>query len=266
MRKEVESQKLKTLSRVTHPVGVRAGRPQWLLAALPDPGFLLLRSFLFPVSVITQSTSSFSWTWYWGPRCVISVYLSSPVSYGVSFQQVGFSLYPVGAPLVTQAVENLPAMREAQVRALVQEEPLEKGVATHSSILAWRIPWSEEPGGLQFMGLQRGGHDWATNAFTFTSYTGFPQAVPLLEKLPLAEKPLPPMLFVMMFVTLCSLGFPCPVQGHHLAPRFVGLKERGAPSPSVLSENLHFSVDTSFRKSLPSLPEGTFTSFGPSML
>ena len=56
-------------------------------------------------------------------------------------------------------VENLPAMQECQVQSLGQEDPLEKGMATYSSILAWRIPWTEEPGGLQFMGLQRVGHD-----------------------------------------------------------------------------------------------------------
>ena len=54
-------------------------------------------------------------------------------------------------------------MRETWVRPLSQEDPLEKGMATHSSILAWRIPWTEEPGGLQSMGSQRVGHDWAIN-------------------------------------------------------------------------------------------------------
>ena len=52
-------------------------------------------------------------------------------------------------------VKNLPAMQETQVRSLGQEDPLEKGLATHSSILAWRIPWTEEFGGLQSMRLQR---------------------------------------------------------------------------------------------------------------
>ena len=51
-------------------------------------------------------------------------------------------------------VKNLPAIQEAQVQSLVQEDPLEKETATHSSILAWEIPWAEEPGGLQSMGLQ----------------------------------------------------------------------------------------------------------------
>ena len=61
--------------------------------------------------------------------------------------------------LVAQMVKNLPAMRETQVRSLGQEEPLEKGMATYSSVLALRIPWTEEPGGLQSMGWQRAGHD-----------------------------------------------------------------------------------------------------------
>ena len=61
--------------------------------------------------------------------------------------------------MVAQTVKNLPAMRETQVPSLGQEDPLEKGMATHSSILAWIIPWTEEPGGLQSMGLQRVGYN-----------------------------------------------------------------------------------------------------------
>ena len=56
-------------------------------------------------------------------------------------------------------VKNLPAMQEARVLSLGREDPLEKRLATHSSTLAWRIPWREEPGRLQPMGLQRVGHD-----------------------------------------------------------------------------------------------------------
>ena len=55
--------------------------------------------------------------------------------------------------------KNLPAVQEIWVRSLGQEDPLEKGVATQSSILVWRILWTEEPGWLQSMGLQRVGHD-----------------------------------------------------------------------------------------------------------
>ena len=64
----------------------------------------------------------------------------------------------IGVALVAQIVKNLPAMRETWLQSLGQEDPLEKGMAIHSSILAWRIPWTEEPGRLQSMGLQRVGH------------------------------------------------------------------------------------------------------------
>ena len=61
--------------------------------------------------------------------------------------------------LVAQTVKNLPAMQETHVRSLGQEDPLEKGMAVHTNILAWRIPWTEEPGGPQFIGLRRVRHD-----------------------------------------------------------------------------------------------------------
>ena len=64
---------------------------------------------------------------------------------------------------VAQVVKNLPAIQETEAQSLGQEEPLEEELATHFSILACRIPWTEKPGGLQFLGLQRVGHDWATN-------------------------------------------------------------------------------------------------------
>ena len=60
---------------------------------------------------------------------------------------------------MAQMLKNLPATQETQVQSLGQEGPLEKQMTTHCSILAWRIPWTEEPGGLQSMGLQRVGHD-----------------------------------------------------------------------------------------------------------
>ena len=63
------------------------------------------------------------------------------------------------ASLVAQTVKNLPAMQETWVRSLGWEDPLEKGKATHSSILAWRIPWTEELGRLQSMGFQRVRHN-----------------------------------------------------------------------------------------------------------
>ena len=63
------------------------------------------------------------------------------------------------ASLVAQMVKNLPAMQETQVRSLGWEDPLEKGMATHINILAWRILWTEESGGLQSLGSQRVRHD-----------------------------------------------------------------------------------------------------------
>ena len=65
--------------------------------------------------------------------------------------------------LVAQMVKNLPATRETWVQSLAWEDPLEEGMPTHSSILAWRIPCIEEPGGLQSMGSQRVGHNWVTS-------------------------------------------------------------------------------------------------------
>ena len=64
-----------------------------------------------------------------------------------------------GASLVAQMVKNLPVMQETGVQSLGWEDPLEKGMAIHSNVLAWRIPWTEEPGGLQSMGSQRLRHN-----------------------------------------------------------------------------------------------------------
>ena len=74
-----------------------------------------------------------------------------------------------GASLVVPMVENLPAGQETWVQSLGQEDSLEKGMATHSSILAWRIPWTEEHGGLQSMELRRVRHDRVTNTFIYNS-------------------------------------------------------------------------------------------------
>ena len=67
-------------------------------------------------------------------------------------------------------VKNLSARQETRVLSLGQEDPLEQGMATHASILTWRIPWTEEPGGLQSMGSQRVRHDWATNTIVYKSF------------------------------------------------------------------------------------------------
>ena len=69
---------------------------------------------------------------------------------------------------VAQLVKNLPAVQETWVRSLGWEDPLEKEMETHSSILVWKISWQEEPGGLQSMGSKRVGHNWATNSNLLT--------------------------------------------------------------------------------------------------
>ena len=68
---------------------------------------------------------------------------------------------------MAQLAKNLPVMQETQVQSLGQQDPLEKEMANYCSILVWWIPWTEETGRLQSMGLQRVGHDWAANIFTF---------------------------------------------------------------------------------------------------
>ena len=84
---------------------------------------------------------------------IILCFVFSPEIYDK--YEVTPSCYLTGAFLVAQMVKNLPVMQQTQVQSLGQENPVEKGMATHSSILAWRIPWTKEPGGIQSMGLQR---------------------------------------------------------------------------------------------------------------
>ena len=71
-----------------------------------------------------------------------------------------FNIFSIGLP-GGSVIKNLPMMQETQVQSLGQEDPLEESMARHSSILAWRIPWTEEPGGLQSIGSQRVGHNWS---------------------------------------------------------------------------------------------------------
>ena len=75
-------------------------------------------------------------------------------------------LFPSPGNLPDPGFKPRSAIQETQIQSLGQEDLLEKRMATHSSILAWRISWTEEPGGLQSMGLQRAGHDWVNNTHT----------------------------------------------------------------------------------------------------
>ena len=90
-----------------------------------------------------------------------------PSSAAIPFLTFIYSLllfsYYLCASLVAQTVKRLPAMQEARVQSLGWEDPLEKEMATHSSTLAWKIPWTEEPGRLQSVGSQRVEHDWVTS-------------------------------------------------------------------------------------------------------
>ena len=93
----------------------------------------------------------------WSPMFSVVFKISSisEMKWYLSFSNVSF-----GASLVAQTIKCLLTMRETQVRSLGQEDPLEKEMATHSSTLAWKIPWIEEHNRLQSMGSQRVGHDW----------------------------------------------------------------------------------------------------------
>ena len=106
----------------------------------------------------------------WNSRFLISL-LQSPstvISESKERKFVTASTFPPGIcheVMVAQMVKHLLALRETWVWLLGREDLLEKEMATHSSILAWRIPWMEEPGRLQFIGSERVGHDWATSLY-----------------------------------------------------------------------------------------------------
>ena len=127
-------------------------------------------------------------------------------------------------------VENLPAMWETWVQSLGWEDPMEESMASHSSILAWRIPWTEEPGGLQLLGLQRVRHDWMTVEHTPPSICIYliyfiNQALLLL------------LLSRFSRVWLCAT----PETAAHQAPSSLGFSRQehwsGLPFPSPIHEN-----------------------------
>ena len=90
-----------------------------------------------------------------------------------SFLVWGSTTLPLTYSLVAQEVKSLPAIQETWVwSALGREDPLKKGMATHSSLLAWRIPWTEEPGWLPSVGSQRVRYDWVTNIVHTTAFWG----------------------------------------------------------------------------------------------
>ena len=94
----------------------------------------------------------------------------------------GITSSPAMASLLAQTVKNLPAMQEAQVWSLGQEDTLEKGMATHSGVLAWRTPWTEEPGGLLSMGVSKELH--RTGKLTLSAMIGLLNLVGRVYSLP----------------------------------------------------------------------------------
>ena len=98
------------------------------------------------------------------------IYKCSSFNYSYHVHYIANAYISYRASLLAQRIKRLPAMQETWVRSLGWEDPLEKEMATHSNILAWRIPWTEEPDGLQSMGSQRVGHDWASSHLTYIFY------------------------------------------------------------------------------------------------
>ena len=110
-------------------------------------------------NVFNLGNKSESFSYYCNENTV-----SCYILHSINICSFTFSL-SLWASLVAQMVKHLPAMRDTQVRSLGQEDPLEKEMTTHSSTLAWKIPWMEEAGRRQSMESQRVGHDWATSLF-----------------------------------------------------------------------------------------------------
>ena len=99
-------------------------------------------------------------TWSWICLCLM---LWPDFHFPVTWSIMSLIKGQIGASLVVQVVKCLPAMQETPVWSLGREDPLEKEMATHSSTLAWKIPWMQEPGRLLTIGSQRVGHNWATS-------------------------------------------------------------------------------------------------------
>ena len=124
-------------------------------------------------------------------------------------------------------VKILPAicLQETWVRCLDWEDPLEKGTATHSSILAWRIPWTEETGRLQTMGSQRVGHNWATFPFTMKAHSYFRWGLCTKSRLCVQAQVLR---HVQLFVTPWTVACQASLSMGFLRPKYW----RGLPLPS----------------------------------
>ena len=143
----------------------RSKMSPWCLRAVVPKGWPMG----FRRSIGKSARSKLFSSWHWDICYLLSFTVLTFT--GMMQKQIAFAncwcLTSYRPSLVAQMVKNLPAMQETQVRSLGWDDNVEKGMATHSSILAWRIPWTEEPGGLQSMSLQRVRHNWGTNTFPF---------------------------------------------------------------------------------------------------
>ena len=133
----------------------------------PFAVFLQCQIGNWTTSVKTSKYHALSWSSWYQTIILRDFFLAiNCTCFGIYWYSLSTWLFRTsGGFLMAQWVKNLPEMQETQetwVQYLYWEDPLEEEMATHSSILAWRIPWTEDSGGLQSMGLQRAGHDWAT--------------------------------------------------------------------------------------------------------
>ena len=154
-----------------------------MVFTLDDPGLSLplIQASEYHLDLVTCLKQRHGWrrgvSGDWVTGAATTVLLSLPgsswlfQSNEVNFQIKSRPMDIVGFSGGSDGKESPYIMQETRVWSLGCKDPLEKGTATHSSILAWRIPWTEELGGLESMGLQRVEHDWATNTSTFTLWT-----------------------------------------------------------------------------------------------
>ena len=172
------------------------------LSAFPRKPVHLRDPQLEPGSCISQPWCSCTWPPV-NPQLAEPFYGLSLLLWFVVTSTTNFVFHGfIRAPLVAQMVKNSPAMQETCVWFLGWEDPLEEGMATHSSIFAWTIPWTEEPGGLQSMGSQRVRHSWATQhththtpgkskcmEYAFCKFSLLPDSVdyPAVSESPLGE-------------------------------------------------------------------------------
>ena len=128
---------------------------------------LRLRELSFTTHTHTHTHTHTYTHIYFFPFKSFLLHLFIPPSKLMASTNLFYSLYSfIWASLVAHLVKTFPAVQETPVWSLGWEDSLEKEMATHSSILAWKISWTKEPGGLQSMGSQRAGHGWVTNILT----------------------------------------------------------------------------------------------------